>query len=56
VLFVLREHLGKPVTTGDPQALARLVNEKKDSLAAKAAELPSKLDATIAALGGLPAT
>ena len=56
VLFVLREHLGTRVMTGDPQVLARAVGEKKDDLVARAAVLPSKLDPTIAALGGLPRT
>lgn len=56
VLFVLREHTGNPVRTGDPQSLAKGVGEKKDDLVAKAAALPCKLDPTIAALGGLPRT
>jgi len=55
-LFVLREHLGIPVRTGDPQALAKCVGQKKDALVAKASALPSKLDPTIAALGGFPRT
>ena len=55
-LFVLREHLGIPVRTGDPQALAKCVGQKKDALVAKASALPSKLDPTIAALGGFPCT
>ena len=54
VLFVLREHLGIPVTTGDPQALAKGVGLKKDDLVIAAGVLASKLDPTIAALGGLP--
>lgn len=54
VLFVLREHLGVPVKTGDPQALAKGLGEKKLDLVAKASALSSKLDPTIAALGGLP--
>jgi hypothetical protein len=53
---VLREHLGIPVRTGDPQALAKCVGQKKDALVAKASALPSKLDPTIAALGGFPRT
>jgi hypothetical protein len=56
VLFVLREHLGIPVHTGDPQALAKGVGEKKNDFVARASALSSKLDPTIAALGGLPRT
>lgn len=54
VLFVLREHLGIPILTGDPQALAKHAGEKKNDFVARASALPSKLDPTVAALGGLP--
>lgn len=55
ILFVLREHLGRPVATGDPQAFARLTGEQKDVLVARAKSLSaSKHDAVIAGISALP--
>lgn len=55
ILFVLREHLGKPVRTGDPQSFAKLTGEKKDDLVAMAKALSSgKHDAVIAGVSALP--
>lgn len=54
VLYVLREHLRKPIRTGDAQSLARLTGTKKDELEAKAKGLSnSKRDAVVAALSAL---
>jgi len=55
ILFVLREHLGKPIGTGDPQSFAKLTGEKKDALVVKAKTLSAgKHDAVIAGLSALP--
>jgi hypothetical protein len=55
ILFVLREHLGKPIGAGDPQSFAKLTGEKKDALVAKAKTLSAgKHDAVIAGLSALP--
>lgn len=55
ILFVLREHLGKPVSTGDPQSFAKLAGETKEALVATAKAVSSgKHDAVIAGLSALP--
>lgn len=55
IMFVLREHLGKPIGTGDPQSFAKLTGEKKDALVARAKTLSAgKCDAVIAGLSALP--
>jgi hypothetical protein len=53
-LFVLREHLHRPILLGDPKSFAKLTGEKKDDLEARAAELSKgKSDAAIAAIAAL---
>lgn len=57
VPFVLREHLGKPIGTGDPQSFAKLTGVPKVDLVAKAKALSAnKHDAVIAGLSALPPT
>lgn len=56
-MFVLREHLGKPVQTGDPRSFAKALQVDKDTLVASAKSLSAgKHEAVIAALSGLPAS
>ncbi len=55
VLFVLREHLGKPIGTGDPKSFAKLTGEPKDDLVARAKALSAgNHDAVMAGLSALP--
>jgi hypothetical protein len=55
VLFVLREHLKRPIFVGDPQALASKIEESKDGLNALAIRLSKRnSDAAMAAIAALP--
>jgi len=57
VMFVVREHLGKPVDTGDPKGFAKALKIDKDALVAKAKDLSTgKHEAAIAGLSALPAS
>ena len=54
-LYVLREHLKMPVTTGDPKAFARALGVPHADLEAKSKALAKgKADAAMAALSQLP--
>lgn len=56
-MFVVREHLGKPVAIGDPKAFAKSLGIDKDALVATAKRLSAgKHEAVIAALSALPAS
>jgi len=56
-MFVVREHLGKPVDTGDPKGFAKALKIDKDALVAKAKDLSTgKHEAAIAGLSALPAS
>jgi hypothetical protein len=51
VLFVLREHLGRELTLGDPKSFAAELGERKDVLIERAAALSKgKADAAMAAI------
>lgn len=50
-LFVLREHLGRAVTQGDPKSFAAALGETKDAFVERATALSkSKADAAMAAI------
>lgn len=56
-MYVVREHLGKPVECGDPRSFAKTLAMDKDALVATAKRLSArKHEAVIAALSGLPAS
>jgi hypothetical protein len=56
VLFVLREHLNRPIVVGDPQSLAKEVGVDKDALVQRAKQLSKrKFEAVLAAIAALPA-
>ena len=53
-LYVLREHIKRPITMGDPKSFAADLGETKDALVARARELSrGKADAVIAAIAAL---
>ena len=53
-LFVLREHIKRPIRVGDPKSFAAGIGEPKDALVARAKSLSKgKADAAVAAIAAL---